>query len=316
LAGKEFMTMAAHSQEAGWLSVFRQGRRPFGVLAWALLLSLSGEGSGNLVAQGLQADEKEAEIIRGTVVNSITKEPISRALVYSPDNRFGTMSDDRGHFAFTFPKEKHDSQNQLASGPVGLSSFGRSNFTAMNGPATLMARKPGFLQNQNGAQVYLDGSTEEEVVIPLIPEALVIGRVNLASPDGTDALQVEIYRRQIQEGRENWVSAGTVQARSNGEFRFAELAAATYKLFTHEQLDRDPLTFNPGAQLYGYPPVYYPSSHDFATASTIRVTAGATFYANLSPARREYYPVKVQVTNPPQGAGMQIEVWPLGHPGP
>src|ERR1700730_16675436 len=38
----------------------------------------------------------------GTVVNSITHEPIGRALVLSSDNHFATMTDDRVRFAFTF----------------------------------------------------------------------------------------------------------------------------------------------------------------------------------------------------------------------
>ena len=63
------------------------------------------------------------------------------------------------------------------------------------------------------------------------------------------------------------------------------------------------------------PPVYYPSSNDFAAASAIRVTAGVTVTVNLSPTRREYYPVKLGVLNPPQGAGLQVEVWQQGHPG-
>ena len=40
--------------------------------------------------------------IRGVVINSVTHEPISRALVLSPDNSFATMTDDRGRFEFTF----------------------------------------------------------------------------------------------------------------------------------------------------------------------------------------------------------------------
>ena len=83
----------------------------------------------------------------------------------------------------------------------------------------------------------------------------------------------------------------------DGEFRFAELPAGAYKLFTNELLDRDPVTSNPRGQLFGYPPVYYPGASDFATAAVIRVSAGETFQASLSPARREYYPVKVGIAN-------------------
>ena len=149
-----------------------------------------------------------------------------------------------------------------------------------------------------------------------MPEALIIGRVNLPTTDGTDKLRVELFRRTVQNGRASWQPAGNAQTRANGEFRFADLAAGSYKLFTTEEIDRDPLTFNPRGQMYGYPPVYYPSFNNFESSSVIRVTAGATVSVNLTPARRAYYPIKIGVSNVPQGAGLQIEVWPQGHPGP
>jgi len=68
--------------------------------------------------------------------------------------------------------------------------------------------------------------------------------------------------------------------------------------------------------LYGYPPVYYPSFNDFESSSAIRLTAGATVSVNLTPVRREYYPIKIGISNAPQGAGFQIEAWLRGHPGP
>src|SRR5260370_17290828 len=55
--------------------------------------------------------------LRGTVVNSATHEPISRALVFSPDNRFATMTDNRGHFEFTLPR----GQGEMAAGSAGSS---------------------------------------------------------------------------------------------------------------------------------------------------------------------------------------------------
>jgi hypothetical protein len=283
-------------------------------LAVGVLLAASA-GSGPSVAQGLNAEKKETETIKGTVVNSITHEPIGRALVYSPDNRFAMMSDPGGHFAFKIPRPKNEAENGNGSGVVFYAGNG-SQFRSLGGPDVLIARKPGFLSDESAQQVSLSDTAEQDLTIELIPEALVVGRVNLPTVDATEHLQVELYRRMIQDGREVWNSAGTVQTRSNGEFRFAELSAGTYKVFTHEEIDRDALTFNPRGQLYGYPPVYYPSSNDFATASAIPVTAGATVSVNLSPARREYYRVKIGVLNPPQGAGLQIEVWPQGHPGP
>jgi hypothetical protein len=164
--------------------------------------------------------------------------------------------------------------------------------------------------------VTLANDAEQGLTIQLVPEALIIGRVNLPTTDGTDRLTVELYKRTVQDGRARWEQAGSTQTRANGTFRFADLAGGSYKIFTQEEIDRDPLTFDPGGQLYGYPPVYYPSFNDFESSSMIRLTAGATVNVNLTPMRREYYPIKIGISNAPQGAGFQVEAWPQGHPGP
>jgi hypothetical protein len=107
-----------------------------------------------------------------------------------------------------------------------------------------------------------------------------------------------------------------VMSRSNGEFRFAQLPGGSYKLLTHELLDRDPLTFNPRGQLFGYPPVYYPAASDFATAAVIRLSPGETFQADVLPAKREYYPVKLGFANAAAGLQTGVQVWPQGHASP
>jgi hypothetical protein len=284
------------------------------VLAIGVLVAASA-GSGRSVAQGLNAEEKEIETIRGTVVNSATHEAIGRALVYSLDNRFAMMCDAEGHFEFKIPRAKNEAANENGSSLVFYNGAG-GNYGRMGGAGALLARKPGFLSDERAQRVAPGNDAEHSLTIQLVPEALVIGRVNLPTTDGTDRLQVELYRRTVQEGRVSWQPAGREQTRANGEFRFADLAAGSYKIFTREEIDRDPLTFNPRGQLYGYPPVYYPSFNDFESSSVIRVTTGATINVNLTPARREYYPIKIEISNAPQGAGFQIEVWPQGHPGP
>ena len=65
-----------------------------------LLLRLILLLSTTVFAQSAQ-EEKPADTIRGIVINSVTKEPVGRALVFSPDNRFATMTDSEGRFEFT-----------------------------------------------------------------------------------------------------------------------------------------------------------------------------------------------------------------------
>jgi hypothetical protein len=252
------------------------------------------------------------------VVNSVTHEPIGRALVYSLDNRFAMLTDGEGHFEFTLPEAATDTAS-------GFISEGQPHqmWSAVGGgsPPWLMARKPGFLDDPNERR-QLETSPGSELTISLMPEALIKARVTLSATDAASGINVQVFSRQVQEGIPRWMSGGTVRANSDGEFRFAELQPGAYKLVTHESMDDDPVTTVPGGQLYGFPPVYYPSASDFAAASTIQLTAGQTFQADLSLTRQPYYPVRIPVTSTETAmeaelnAGMNITVWPQGQRSP
>jgi hypothetical protein len=99
-------------------------------------------------------------------------------------------------------------------------------------------------------------ANQSEIVIYIDPEALVVGRVNLPGVEGDMRIRTDLYRREIREGQEHWELARTFTTRADGEFRFFDLSPGTYKLGTGEQLDRDPLIFSPGGQLFGFPPVF------------------------------------------------------------
>jgi hypothetical protein len=56
----------------------------------------------------VQGSDSRQNIVHGTVVNAVTHEPVGRALVYSSDNRFATLTDGEGHFQFTVPEANMD----------------------------------------------------------------------------------------------------------------------------------------------------------------------------------------------------------------
>ena len=289
------------------------------IILCAVAFSLCFAQNFRTSAQERKSEKEDSYTIRGKVVNSVTHAAIGRALVFSTDNRFAKMTDDQGHFEFKVPL--HASEQPRPSGPVAGSGFSSFGVVPQGGTTYFsmffMARKPGYLPLENGepgTQVELGASSK--ITISLMPEALIIGHVNLPTNDGTEKIQVEIYRREVQDGRPHWVSAGTAQTRANGGFRFANLRKGDYKLFTNESLDRDQLTFDPRGQLYGYPPVYYSAAPDFEDASIIHLKAGETFPASLTPSRREYYPVKVNVMDSGLGAGYNTTVGLEGHRGP
>jgi len=259
-------------------------------------------------AQDIQGSNPPSSSLRGTVINRVTREPVARALVYSQDNRFAIFTDDQGRFEFEVPR--------IEPSP-NISKGGRTFYNrSFNGSFQLMARKPRFLESGNSTSYQPPSAITDEMTITLTPESLIVGRVNLPSSNQFDRITVEVYRPLVRDGRQYWAPAASATTRSNGEFRVANLAAGTYKIFTDELLDRDPITFDPGGQLYGYPPIYYPGAADFASASAITLEAGKTFQVELSPVLQPYYQVKIAVTNIGAESELNLSVARQGRKGP
>jgi hypothetical protein len=291
------------------------------LIAMALAITLFSNFPWQVAAQ-ITTHTDPTEHIGGVVINSVTHEPVSRALVFSPDNSFATMTDDRGRFEFTFTPAAPQQTGTSVTDGFQLNRGFQS--PTPNRPSELMARKVGFVgpnfdQPMNVNAFTALGPDQQDVIISLLPEARVVGHVNIPGSDGSDKIQVALYRRTIRDGREQWDSAGNVTTRADGQFRIAELSPGDYKLLTLEQIDRDPLTAFPRGQLIGYPPLYYPNASDFAAAAVIKLAPGETFQVTLSPAKRAYYPVNLGLTDPLANGvavGVAVTVWPEGHPGP
>ncbi len=290
------------------LSPFSPLPAPRRALTFLLLIS-----STCLPCVSQDSPEPAKTTIHGVVLNSVTREPIGHTLVFSPDNRLATFTDDQGRFEFVFsqseafPGANAAEQQALSTGRLSVGLL----FSTY-----LMARKPGFLDPRNRPWTPPPNPANQELTLTLVPEALIVGRVVLPSSQAASQIRVELYRRRVQDGRPQWSPAGSLTARSNGEFRFAELEPGTYKVFTREQMDRDPLTFDPRGPFYGYPPAYFPNATDFESAATIQLAPGMTFQAELSPARQPYYNVKIPVTNASTETDLMVNVNVHGRKGP
>lgn len=277
----------------------RRTRRLFLAIA-AIVLPLTPSGVTQSVAQARQ-DAEPAANIRGTVLNRITHEPIGRALVYSADGIYATFTDDHGHFEL---------------GSVAPKSIpGQPN---ANIPTVLLAKRPGFLSDSmhRGGEVIAIG--KKDITLSLVPEALIVGRVNFPSAETADQVQVQLYRREVREGLATWAPLSTTETRSGGEYRFAGLRAGEYKVFTLESAEQDPLTAVPNGPVFVFPPRYFAAARDLATADTIRVRAGETFTGNIALESQQYFDVRIPVVglDPGKPGGLAVSVYPQGHRGP
>jgi hypothetical protein len=303
----------------------------FGLSLLLRLVVIAASGIALCVAQvspDSGARSESGESIHGTVVNSVTREPIPRALVYSPDDRFATLTNSEGRFEFSVPKTAAAAEGK--PNPANSSSGnGVTEPVLSDRPFMLNVRKPGFMPDPNNRGQNLQAPGTQDLTLVLIPESLIIGSVTLPTSEAPDSIGLQIFRREVQNGHGHWVAAGDAQSRSDGQFRFADLPAGTYKLLTLELLDRDPLTTDPRNEdpfsadargpLFGYPPVYFQSASDFGSASAIQLLSGQTIQANLSLARQPYYRVKVPVIGQQSEApenGLAVGVYANGRKGP
>src|SRR5580692_2547086 len=69
------------------------------------------------ITQGINSQPDGPTSVRGKVLNRITHEPISRALVFSPDQRYAMLTDDRGQFEFKFPARVPEPKEELNGTP-------------------------------------------------------------------------------------------------------------------------------------------------------------------------------------------------------
>lgn len=254
--------------------------------------------------RGSAGQDEHVTTVRGRVLNAVTKEPVPRALVVLQERSIATFTDDRGRFELKIPENSGiDNGTMRMHLDAGL----------------VEVRKPGFIHGRRMPAIrYALGSKTggaTEATIYLVPEALIVGHVEVPGSEGDVRIQCQLYRRVMSGGRESWSPDRSFTTWVDGEFRFSELEAGTYKLITLEQVDPDS-TMTAGAQLYAYPPLYYLNTTDFSMASSIAVQAGETVRVNLTVARRAYYPVKIGVTNAPVGRGLSLLVYPTGHRSP
>jgi hypothetical protein len=294
------------------------------VILFLLILSIAMPGIAQQPqsqSQSQNQSEDQPRSIHGTVINSVTKSPVSHALVYSADNRFAAMTDIEGHFEFNLPKEENETASN--NGSVIYSSNGSATYSSF-GPIRpgrgsqmwLRARKPGFLEDEGrGGAVMTTASPGVDATIAIVPEALIKGRVTLSTGDVAGNIIVQLFSRTVVEGFPRWMPGLTIRANSAGEFRFAELRPGSYKLVTNEWMDNDPVAATPGGQLFGFPPVYYPAAAEFSTAASIELTAGETVEADLSLTRQAYYPVRIPVASEDIGNGMRVTVQGQRGPG-
>jgi hypothetical protein len=225
--------------------------------------------------------------LSGTVVNSVTGEPIGRALVrVSGVVQRTAFTDGEGRF-------------QIEGLPAGSVDVG--------------AKKPGYfsqqeLNNSRRNSVVAVGPESGPVLLKLTPRSAIYGRITEATGQPIEQMPVRLTERNVRDGRLHWDSRGFAQSDEDGRFRFANLMPGTYYLAVGPGRDNVRVLANNKRPKAGYPSVYYPGVPDLASTSPIQLAAGQQTEADFSMTAVPVYHVSGTVTGypPDQGVALQL----------
>ncbi len=237
-----------------------------GILSCALMLPGFAQSSDTIQVSSVPAFSAskvrgEKYSVSGTVIDSVTGEPIRKALVqlYGAQQR-ATFSDGDGHFQF----------DEVPANPV-----------------TLAAQKPGYFGDQEirrQGQLPIDaGPKSNSIVLKLTPEGVIAGKVTTTTGVPLEHVPLSLTYLNVREGRRHWDSKGIAITSEDGRYRFANLLPGTYYLATAPFTPLSDTVFDAQPERKtGYPGVYYPGVPDLASSSPISVSAGQQAEANFS----------------------------------
>jgi hypothetical protein len=216
---------------------------------------------------------------RGTVVNRLTGQGIPRALVTLNDD-YAVLTGGDGQFSIDNVPQGTYMASVSKPGYLGIGSSrsGSVNRNGMRVPPTPPQR----------IQV---GPDVPSATIRLVPTATILGQISLSTADPADGIRLSLYRRQMNFGHVQWVSAGTAQSRSDGSFRVGGLPPGSYLLATEASLDNPDTSPMGRVAIWGYPPAYYPGVTDPGAAGIITLAAGQQAEADISLTRQQFFPV-------------------------
>lgn len=204
----------------------------------------------------------------GTVVNSVTGEPIGRALVRvnGPESRSGfTGSDGR----FEIPNVPEGNVYLTAQKP------GYFDLGSLSGPQRGFPSPSAML-----------GPATGDMILKLAPEAKIRGRVLDKTGEPIESLSIQLLARIVVEGRKQWQVRGQATTDDAGTYLLDDLLPGEYAIHTLS-LGSDGASDLPANSESSevFPPTYYPSAPDRSSVQPLELKPGQELAIdlNLSP---------------------------------
>ena len=249
-------------------------RMSIGALGLSLaLVSAFAQEAGTAYADAAFSANENSYNLVGTVINSVTGEPVRQAAVQvsGQDNRVA-LTDHGGHFSL----------EGLAARDV-----------------VLVAAKPGYYQDPEShttaIRVERDAPT---VVVKLVPTGVISGRITNRDDQPLEGLQIRLVTKQNVAGQLVWAEQPNhVVTNDEGEFRIPGLRAGMYYVAA-DQSSGTTLSqrgvVNPREQVFAK--VFFPGVPEMSAGTPIEVVPGGEAAADFMLSAEPLYTISGKVT--------------------
>jgi hypothetical protein len=249
---------------------------------------------------GKPEDEKCS--IEGRVVNSVTGEPVRRAVLMlgtGDANSINIMrsaeSDDKGQFAF----------RNVNPGRYILRAE-RTGFAALAYGAKPISRTPTLLVLSAGQQV-------KGLLFKLVPNAPLSGRVLDSEGEPIEGVTVTALRSGYERGERHWFSRGSALTNDLGEFRIASLEAGNYIVAAAPGFTLKGELETSDKPEMGHVTTYYAGATEAEGATPVRVEAGGeTRVADIRMLRVPMVRVSGKLAGDWEGKQVRLRLVPKG----
>jgi hypothetical protein len=236
------------------------------------------------------APSSKTHVVSGVVVNSVSGEPVRRALVQlftGAGTPLSMLSDSEGRFEFASVPESD---------------------------MTLVARKPGFFNRQElqpegyQLEVLHLGADTPPVVLNLSPEGVVSGHVTTLKGEPIEDSPVRLMREHVVDGRKRWELRGQTMTDDDGQFHIANLVPGRYLLATGPNMPGiRGLARARSVRQEGFGTVFYPGVPELDSASAITISAGQQAQVDLALKAEPIFNVTGNVIGIQRGTGVSLQ---------
>ena len=228
--------------------------------------------------------------LSGTVVNSVTGEPIRRVMVQAA------------------PANGTQMQSALTD------SEGRFEFSGLpESDISVLAHKPGYFStadlNPSDFQpetVHLVDDTAT-LTLQLLPEAIIAGHVATAKGDPIEDTPIRVFREVISNGYRRWEVKGQATTEEDGHFRMVGLMPGRYLLAAGPNLPNLRAVRSRGVRKEGFGTMFHPGAPDMDAATPVALTGGQQVTADFVLKLEPVFQVSGTLVGFPPGAGVGVQ---------